>query len=303
MALLVLPWVQAQGQQKAEDLFKEDYFYLDGLEQKILNAAKAQKGKTISQFQIENKGLVDDKPVSIPIQAPKKADRYPSATLFENHKKAVLILGRLNQANPDFAPLAESLATAFFISQDGVAVTNYHVLGEMIHSNKSIDSLMLSQDSSMYYVQNYDGDVFTIEKIMAYSASNDLAIFKVNIGNKRIEYLDLDEPIPVGEKVNVISHPEQNFYFMTEGIVAKNSKLVNPENPKQKQWRMTITADYSVGSSGGPILNAYGKVAGVVSSTSNIYGSKTEKTPLQMVVKNGISVIAINELLKKGKNE
>jgi hypothetical protein len=45
-------------------------------------------------------------------------------------------------------------------------------------------------------------------------------------------------------------------------------------------------------------MNSSGNLVGIVSSTSNIYGSKTEKIPLQMVLKNAISVIAIKELLK-----
>lgn len=298
VVLLVLPWVQAIGQQKGEELFKEDSFYLNGLEQKIMTAVKEQKAKTISQIQIETKTLFDDQPVSLSLPTTNNSKILSPEEIYAQNKSAVLIVGRLNHANPELAPMADPIATAFFISEDGIAVTNRHVFGEMIYSKKSVDSLMLSKDSSLYYVQNSEGDIYTIDKILAYSASNDVLIFKVNTGNKKVSFIPLDDPLAVGSKVFVIAHPEKNYYFLSEGIVAKNSKLVNPANPKQRQWRMTITADYAVGSSGGPIMNSSGNLVGIVSSTSNIYGSKTEKIPLQMVLKNAISVIAIKELFK-----
>ncbi|MFD1165866.1 serine protease [Sphingobacterium daejeonense] len=298
VALLVLPWVQAIGQQKGEELFIEDSFYLNGLEQKIMTAVKQQKPKTISQIQIETKFLVDDQSVSLSLPTTNNSKILSPEEIYAQNKSAVLIVGRLNHANPELAPMADPIATAFFISEDGIAVTNRHVFGEMIYSKKSVDSLKLSKDSSLYYVQNFEGEIFTIDKILAYSASNDVLIFKVNTGNKKVSFIPLGDPLPVGSKVFVIAHPEQNYYFLSEGIVAKNSKLVNPANPKQRQWRMTITADYAVGSSGGPIINSSGNLVGIVSSTSNIYGSKTEKIPLQMVLKNAISVIAIKELFK-----
>ena len=297
MVGLVLPQVQAFGQNKADSLFVDDSRFAVGLEEKILQVASANKGKTIVQFQQENKGLKDDAPVTWQQQEVRKADVLSAKELYATKKQAVLILGRLNHANPELAPLAEPLATAFVISPDGLCVSNHHVLSELIHMRKMEGKDAGKVDSSMYYLQDYNGEVYTIDKILAYSASNDVVLFTLHRPGKAMPYLDLGNPLAVGEEVFVIAHPEQNYYFLTSGLVAKNRKLVNPANPKQRQFRMTITADYAVGSSGGPVLNNRGQVVGIVSSTSNIYGSRVEKKPLQMVLKNGIAVLAIHELL------
>ena len=297
MVGLVLPQVQAFGQNKADSLFVDDSRYAVGLEEKILQVASANKGKTIVQFQQENKGLKDDAPVTWQQQEVRKADVLSAKELYATKKQAVLILGRLNHANPELAPLAEPLATAFVISPDGLCISNHHVLSELIHMRETEGKDGGKVDSSMYYLQDCNGEVHTIDKILAYSASNDVVLFTLHRPEKPMPYLDLGNPLAVGEEVFVIAHPEQNYYFLTSGLVAKNRKLVNPANPKQRQYRMTITADYAVGSSGGPVLNNRGQVVGIVSSTSNIYGSRVEKTPLQMVLKNGIAVLAIHELL------
>jgi S1-C subfamily serine protease len=66
---------------------------------------------------------------------------------------------------------------------------------------------------------------------------------------------------------------------------------------------MSITADYAKGSSGGPVFNDRGEVVGMVSSTSSLYyqtdspEAPKEKGPLQMVIKNCVSLPEPRQLL------
>lgn len=287
------------GQDKEESLFLSDSRYSEGIEDKLLELLKADGAKSVSALQIAAGQLIDDQPITYHLPKQEKVNELTAAAIYDQKRAAVLILGRLNNKGENAAAYADPIATAFAISEDGVCITNRHVLAELLSSISP--QAEDASDRSTYYVQNVEGEVFLIDEFLAYSSSNDLCIFKINTRGKNIPFLSLGGVAKVGSPVYVLAHPKQDYYMFTDGIVAKNSKLENSADPKQVQWRMIITADYAVGSSGGPILDNKGQLAGIVSSTINIYGNPTTQQPFQMVVKNAISVLAIKKLLKEGK--
>ncbi|MFT5130886.1 MAG: serine protease Do, partial [Rhodothermales bacterium] len=67
----------------------------------------------------------------------------------------------------------------------------------------------------------------------------------------------------------------------------------------EQSRRMSITADFAKGSSGAPVINPHGAVAGVVASTTSVYYSKKDGVDknLQMVIKNCIPAQAVLDLL------
>lgn len=64
--------------------------------------------------------------------------------------------------------------------------------------------------------------------------------------------------------MRAITHPSGNLYYYSEGVVARHT--VN-ERRGEMSKRMEITADYAVGSSGGPIFDEAGNLVGLVSTT------------------------------------
>jgi len=299
LLFLFLCFGYVKGQDKEESLFLSDSRYSEGIEDKLLGLMKADGGKSVSALKTAARQLIDDQPATYHLPTQEKANELTADAIYEQKRAAVFILGRLNNKGENAGAFADPIATAFAISDDGLCVTNRHVLAELLHA-KSQQAEDVS-DRSTYYVQNVEGEVFLIDELLAYSSSNDLCIFKINTRGKSLSFLGLGEVAKVGSPVYVLAHPKQNYYMLTEGMVSKNSKLENPANPNQVQWRMSITADYAVGSSGGPILNSKGQLAGIVSSTINIYGNQATQEPFQMVLKNAISVLAIKKLLKERK--
>ena len=176
-----------------------------------------------------------------------------------------------------------SMASAFVIGQDGIIVTNYHVLEK--------------DDGEILGAMDAEGTVYGVEKVLAANREDDLVILKLR--DAKLIPMSLGKPANVGSDVWVISHPNRKLYTMTKGMVSRYQMIL--KNGQKPGRRMSITADYAKGSSGAPVFNRKGQVVGVVSSTSSIYYSveNGKKENLQMVVKNCIPVESIHELIQK----
>lgn len=182
-------------------------------------------------------------------------------------------------------------ATATVLTPEGICLTNFHVMEDIIKN----DTAALLGDS-LFYVGTLEGKVYPVTDILAYSRLGDLAVFRVDTRGDRLEAIPLGSSLPAGSRVHVIGHPKQQFYYYTQGVVARNSKHTYGE--KATMRRMQITADFAVGASGGPILDDCGNLVGMVASTTTLYFDDEEKTNQQMVVKSTIPVSVIKELLK-----
>ena len=66
----------------------------------------------------------------------------------------------------------------------------------------------------------------------------------------------------------MLSHPDNAFYSLTEGILSRY--FVSRADGKATTM-LSTTADFAVGSSGGPLFDDCGNVIGMVASTSSIY--------------------------------
>jgi S1-C subfamily serine protease len=202
--------------------------------------------------------------------------------LYDQICKSVLVMGRLYNCGK-CSKWHTSMASAFVIGQDGIIVTNHHVLAK--------------DEGEILGAMDNEGTIYAVEKVLAANQQDDLAILKLR--DAKLIPMSLAKPANVGSDVWVISHPNRKLYTMTKGMVSRYHMILN--NDRKPGRRMAITADYAKGSSGAPVFNRKGQVVGVVSSTSSIYYSveNGKKENLQMVVKNCIPVESIHELIQK----
>ena len=202
--------------------------------------------------------------------------------LYDQVCKSVLVMGRLYNCGK-CSKWHTSMASAFVIGQDGIIVTNYHVLEK--------------DDGEILGAMDAEGTVYGVEKVLAANREDDLVILKLR--DAKLIPMSLGKPANVGSDVWVISHPNRKLYMMTKGMVSRYQMIL--KSGQKPGRRMSITADYAKGSSGAPVFNHKGQVVGVVSSTSSIYYSieNGKKENLQMVVKNCIPVESIHELIQK----
>lgn len=224
--------------------------------------------------------------------------------IYARRKSSVFIVGKLQKTVNSTDPLSFALTgTAFALNADGICVTNYHVLKGII-VNDSPDAVK----DSVYFIITWDKQLYFIEKILAYSQNNDLAVFKVNTNGNKLLPVPIGKPAEVGAAVYCISHPTGYFYYFSKGMVARNVTISARQtaagyNPLGKPpIRMEITADYGVGSSGGPVLDKRGNLVGIISATMPLGSMIKDDTGnvtghQQMVIKDTLPVSALLELL------
>lgn len=133
--------------------------------------------------------------------------------------------------------------SGFFIDNDGLAVSNYHVFK--------------GTGIGMEQIKLVGSDVaYKVTDVLAKSEDEDFILFRVDCENTNYIPIASEKP-KVGEKVYAIGSPRGLENTFSSGEVS--------------QWRadnlMQISALIDHGSSGGALINEYGEVVGVTSGT------------------------------------
>ena len=138
---------------------------------------------------------------------------------------------------------ATSQGSGFFVSSDGVAVSNHHVFG---NASPSQCVIILS-----------DGSEYGVSRIYHDDAELDFIIFQVDI-QSQVHYINLASTTPkVGERVYAIGSPRGLDNTFSSGEVSQlraGGDLI----------QISVPIDH--GSSGGVLLNAHGEAVGITSA-------------------------------------
>lgn len=184
-----------------------------------------------------------------------------------------------------------STAAGFFVTSSGALATCGHVLANF--SKNGLGVAVLTRD----------GRVYGVRDVIASDPANDLVVLQLAVEGGKFTPLALSPREPdLGSPVLVLSHPEQHFYTLTTGVVARRSfqSLGSHLRPS-----LGITADFAKGSSGAPVCNEAGAVIGMVNNTESIYYNVENGQPqnLQMVLKNCTPAAPLADLLKKNQTQ
>ena len=217
------------------------------------------------------------------VELPKVGDaQFTSAQIYDQCSPSVLVFSGLYKcgkcANWHAAP-----ASGFVITEDGIAVTNHHVLDK--------------SNNETYVAMTLDGEIYPVKEVLAASKKDDVAIVQLDLPQGvKLKPLAVAADAPVGSPITLISHPDRRFYTLTTGIISRYHTMARGN---AQSASVTITADYARGSSGAPVLNDRGAVVGIVASTQSVYytneGGKQEN--LQMVFKQCIPSASLLKLI------
>lgn len=139
---------------------------------------------------------------------------------------------------------AIQLGSGFFISSDGTAVTNYHVL---------------DGGSSAKITLSDSGKVYNVLGVYDYDVERDIALIKIDgNGFSYLETADSDD-IKAGATVYAIGSPLGLSNTISQGIISNTNRIISGQDFIQ------TSAAISNGSSGGALINTNGEVIGITS--------------------------------------
>ena len=159
-----------------------------------------------------------------------------------------------------------------FVIADGVVSTSEHVVD--FEDEEMKDGFLVVADAK--------GRVFPITEILAANADADTCM--VRVPGLDLPPLPLSLTAQVGDSVFCLSHPDGNHWMFTSGMISRF--FINREaaddgvKPPVKakvapSLYINVTAEYSPGSSGAPVVDEFGNVVGQVQSiTSSIEDQK-----------------------------
>lgn len=140
--------------------------------------------------------------------------------------------------------------SGFFISDNGIAVSNYHVFKG---TTKGLENIKLS-----------DGSTFKVKEVIGYDEDDDYILFRVGIGNQKVNYIPIGSSTPkVGEKAYAIGSPRGLENTFSSGNISQ----IRDGNVLQ----ISVPIDH--GSSGGALINSYGEVIGITTAGKDDSGA------------------------------
>lgn len=225
-------------------------------------------------------------PVNMAPRPAGKRDMTPERIIRER-RTSILTVNKY-QGAPE---VVYGWASAVVLTSDGVCITNYHVLWELLDP-----AARLNPADSVLFVATEEGRVYPITEILSFNRAADMAFFRIDTRGDRLVPMPLGNDLPAGANVHLLSNPEGYPYAYTHGRVSRTIRL-NPQDPFSN--RMEMTADFAKGSSGGPIMDDRGNMVSMVSSIRAIYFSNQPPYHLQMNVKLTIPVSSFRRVMKQ----
>ena len=246
------------------------------------------------------------------IRLPNRQENLTGSTeeLYQRAMPAVVVIGSIYKCDSCSKWHLGGMASGWLLSDHGLVVTNHHVFTE---------------EANHYFgAMTSDGNVYAIRTILASDRDGDAAIAQLDTRDVVLPFLRLGQAAACGDPVVVISHPAGRFYSLTRGVVSryhrhdadsatmaksdgsvhaprKHTRDETLQDTPAPVW-MSVTADYAVGSSGGPVFDSSGDVVGMVSRTYSTQASKHHRRHdsfgNQMVFKDCVSLDTILGLLE-----
>jgi S1-C subfamily serine protease len=176
----------------------------------------------------------------------------------------------------------EGAGSGFVIDPRGYVLTNNHV----VEGAQAIEVTL--GDRTRYPA-----------KLVGRDAGNDLAIVKIDPGNKKLVSLSLADSnaLQVGQRVLAIGNPFGFQSTLTTGVVSALGRTVQTSPQTSIDQAIQTDAAINHGNSGGPLLNTRGEVIGI---NTLIYSPSGAAAGIGFAIPSNTARLIADELINEG---
>jgi len=175
---------------------------------------------------------------------------------------------------------SQSLGSGFIISDDGLIVTNNHVIEG-------------AEEITVYLPDDRE----FVAKLIGKDAKTDIAVLKVDSGEEKLPFVEFgnSEILRVGDWVLAVGNPFGLGGSVTAGIVSARGREIG-----QGQYDDFIQTDASInrGNSGGPLFNMNGKVIGI---NTAIFSQSGGSVGIGFAISSNLAMSVVNQLKEYGR--
>ena len=197
--------------------------------------------------------------------------KYSSEEIYANCKESVAEITAYDKKGEAF-----SLGSGFVISDDGLIVTNFHVI-----------------DDAYSIIVNLGGVKYGVEFIEKYDADIDIAVIKIiATGLKKLKISE--DGYADGSVVYTLGSSEGLTLSFSNGVIASCEREIDGIKYIQH------SAPISHGNSGGPLIDEYGRVIGV--NTASLESGQNINFAVKIGEMNRLSntsQLSMNDFYKK----
>jgi S1-C subfamily serine protease len=190
---------------------------------------------------------------NVTLQAPSTTGALTAEKIYNRDAPGVVQITATAQG-------AESLGSGFVIDKAGHIVTNFHVV-------RGASKVLVS----------FSGKDQLASTVVGLDPSTDLAILKIQTRANALTPLELgnSDAVRVGDTVYAIGNPFGLYArTLTSGIVSAVQRRITAPNALPIDNAIQTDASINHGNSGGPLIDAAGRVIGV---TSQIYAENSQQ--------------------------
>jgi serine protease Do len=234
-----------------------------------------KKGNAIITAYIPNTKLKSTSNITV---TPKAPTAYSSQDIYKMINPSVVYIELYNKFNQQV-----STGSGFILSKDGLIATNLHVISD-VSGGKYVK------------IRLANGKIYQTSKVVAASSKYDLSVLKIDgVNDMQPVKLGDSSKIVAGQKVYALGSPLGYQNTITEGIISNTSISVHGINLIQ------TSAPISHGNSGGPLVDSFGNVVGMMESSFVEGQNMNLAIPINFVKSidktNNYSLIYINEVI------